>query len=123
MTKPYVEEDDSTFTHCGNKYNLNSLLLLTQNNEVIEFPISDLKWVLKFTKIDPKRVLTANLDVPILVVDEPRYGLVTVDGAHRLFKAVKQSKTHIKGRLVSEEQLLKALINKGAGSSNLSKSW
>jgi len=109
LNELYQEENDSTFTHNGKEYHLNTLLSLTKDAPCILFPVPALSWVLQYTKITPSRVDTADVSVPILVVkDDNEY--VVVDGAHRLARAVRDDVQQIQGKLVTSSKLNQALI-------------
>jgi len=53
-----------------------------------------------YEKANKKRVETANLDFPIIVVSHgPKYQSI-LDGNHRVFKAQMMGKKYIKGRVI-----------------------
>jgi hypothetical protein len=99
----------NTFTHDGSEYNLTKLNSIVRDNPIKTFKVEELKWILQYddpTK-DTERMKRARLSVPILVTKwEDK--LAVIDGLHRLAKTTSDK---IKGRLVSQEQLKKALID------------
>jgi hypothetical protein len=54
--KYYRENPKSTFTHDDQEYDLNKLLKLTSTKKGYNFPIKELKWILKHTKVEKDRV-------------------------------------------------------------------
>lgn len=100
----YQEQKGSSFTHDGVKYDLNKLLKRVDNKEVTDYDVSELKWVLKDTKVKAERVTKADLSKPILVTKWHKK-LVAVDGAHRLTKAVQQKVKQLPGKYVTKEDL------------------
>lgn len=110
--QPYQEDAGSTFTHAGNTYDLNKLLQLTHSQKPQEFKVSDLAWVLSHDAPTFARVKTADLRAPILVYNDPKHGLTTVDGLHRLAKALVTDVPMLPGKLVTNQQLSQCLIGK-----------
>jgi hypothetical protein len=108
--KVYQEAKDSTVTHDGKVYSLNVLFKLTADRPIKQYKTNELSWVLKYTSVNPQRIDKADLTIPILVVDDPRHGLVAIDGAHRLTKAVREHVRVLPGREVTQSDLSKALI-------------
>lgn len=89
----YQEDEDSTVTHNKKEYSLNMLLKLSADMAVEYYPVDDMKWILEFTTVTPKRKKRAELDKPLLIT-KLKDKLVVLDGAHRLAKAVgKKAKT------------------------------
>ena len=99
-SSPYREGPDSTFTHLGIEYSVDKVLDVIRKKKLQPVELRTHKdylgWVLfeptddgKLVKdtLDKKRVDAANTDVPIIVIKDESYGLVTVDGTHRLAKA------------------------------------
>ena len=100
----YQEEPNSTVTHDGTEYNLNTLFKLVDKDPVAYFNVSDLKWILT-----EDRTSDADLEAPVLVtIWDHKY--VILDGGHRLRKAVKEKVQQLPGRFVSPDQLKKAKI-------------
>ena len=89
-----------TFTHEGNEYDLNPLFKLTADFPVFYIPVSKLAWCLDGVALDPERVKAADTSVPILV-SPALEGMVPVDGAHRLQKAINMGLTHIPVKFVT----------------------
>jgi hypothetical protein len=102
----YQEEDDSSVTHNGQRYNLNKLLSITENFKTRPFKVDELKWILKYDKPDPKRMEEADTSVPIIVTYSNKK-LVVIDGLHRLCKAIEKGLTHIEGKFVYKDVLEK----------------
>lgn len=100
----YHEEKGGSFTHDGDKYDLNALFKLTAKEPLAFFKVKDLKWILPETELDPERVEKADVSAPILVT-EYKHKWVVLDGAHRLARAVKDKLDELPGRFVSVEQL------------------
>lgn len=98
----YQEEPGSSFTHDSIEYDLNKLLVLTDQSPVAYFLVSDLAWILAET--DQSRIDSADLSAPILVTEwENKW--VVIDGWHRLQKAVSKRVKVLPGKVVSAEQL------------------
>ena len=109
-TEIYQEEQDSTFTHFGKKYNLNSLLQISKHKPIISVKVVSLKWILNHTHIDLARVNNADLSKPILIcVNE--LGDIVIDGAHRLAKAVENGIESIPAKYVNEKEISTCIIN------------
>lgn len=102
----YQEEAGSSFTHNKQEYDLNKLLAITENFRTRQFKVNDLKWILKWCKPDPERVVEANPLVSILVTYSDKK-LVVVDGLHRLQKAIDQGLEYIEGKFVYKDVLEK----------------
>lgn len=107
----YQEEKGSNFTHDGKDYDLNKILKLVDKQDEIEVKVDDLEWEIEeeLSADDDERVKNADLNAPILVTKwEDK--LVTVDGYHRLIKAVRDGVKELPAKEVSKEQLEKARI-------------
>lgn len=87
----YSEGDDSTFTHMGKTYSVDELLSLTRDLEVTQLSLDKLKWMVE-EDYDVKRMRAANTSVPILVYRLPNRNWVTLDGYHRVVKAIRLDK-------------------------------
>lgn len=108
-SKYYRENPKSTFTHNDEEYDLNKLLKLTSTEKGNYFPIKELKWILKHTKVEPSRVKKADISFPILIgKDDSKW--VIYDGVHRLTKAMDEGKKTIKAVKVSNYMLNKCKI-------------
>lgn len=118
LSELYQEEPESTVSNNGKQYQLNTLFKRVENNEIINFKVDELKWILQYTETQPERVKNADLSSPILVVKEAGLYIV-IDGAHRLTKAVEDGVKQIPGILVAASQLNFSLIN----ILNSSKNW
>lgn len=103
----YQEEPGGTFTHDGDEYSLNPLLKATDDYDVEDIPVDDLKWI-----IDSEEDFEyADTDVPILVTPwEDK--LVVIDGYHRLLKAVDQGLETLPGKMVPKQVLDKYKLDK-----------
>lgn len=110
IKESYTEESDSTFQNGKDIYQLNKIFRLSENIKPIKMQISDLSWILKYTNVDPKRVKDADISVPILIwKDKGQW--VTVDGAHRLKKAMDERKNFIPVKVLNNNLMQKALIS------------
>lgn len=105
----YQEELDSTFTHEGVDYHLNTVLKAIKDLKLQPKPFSvkDLAWVLPHTSIDPERLDKANPNVPVIVAVSAKRDTV-VDGGHRLQKAVNEGRSTIMGYAIDDAILEKA---------------
>lgn len=110
MTKPYEEGFESTASSEGKEYRLDILFRIVQYRKRTVFKVKDLIWVLPHTTVDEDRVQAADVAMPILVYRSKKYGLVTLDGAHRLTKANREGKESIAGYLLMDSDLKKAEI-------------
>lgn len=110
-TKGYREENDSTFTHHGIEYSINKIHEQLENSKakLQTVKVDDLKWIMKYSKPDTKRVTNANTDTPILFTKENGKYYV-IDGLHRLTKAINKGISELTGYLVTQAQLNKAKI-------------
>lgn len=98
----YQEGKGSTFTHDGVEYPLDPFLARAQKLKVKQLRINDIKWNLDGMTLDAERVRRADTSVPILFTVDPKWGIVIVDGTHRLAKAVQQGKYSISGREIPQ---------------------
>ncbi len=105
----YYYEKESTITHYSMLLDLNKLFDITRHRWAIQMDILDLKWILYCTKIEKDRVERADYNVPILVTKE-KAGYVVLDGVHRLKKAYNEQLKIIKVKLVTQDELFKAMI-------------
>ena len=105
----YTEESDSTFQNGKDVYQLNKIFKLSEDIKPSTMPISNLSWILKYTDTDPKRVKSADITVPILVwKDKGQW--ITVDGAHRLKKAISENKDTILVKILDNTLMNEALM-------------
>ena len=110
MNPPYQEEASSCFTHDGVLYNLNTVLWLSAKLPIETIEVSELVWTVGIVSPEElKRAERTDLTCPILVA---KFGdrLVTVDGYHRLIKAIHTAESSLPCRHVTEEILLAARI-------------
>ena len=101
----YKEGPDSTFTHNGKNYRVDDLLSITEDIKSTNMDVGQLDWILEETKIDLKRVSSADLSVPIIVVDTKDWGWVVLDGVHRLSLAKHLGNKTIKVKAIKEKDL------------------
>jgi hypothetical protein len=104
------QEYGSTFTHEDHEYDLNKMFKLVNGRKSEDFPISKLKWILKWTNIKSARVKKADKGVPILIC---KFGSrwIVYDGVHRLTKALEDGDKTIKVIKVPLYILKKSLID------------
>jgi hypothetical protein len=102
----YREEEGSSFTHDKVTYDLNKVLAMVEKQPLAYIKVEDLKWMLSESS-DEERTANADLKAPILVT-EWNHKWVTVDGFHRVKKAVIKKVKELPARIVSAEQLEKA---------------
>jgi hypothetical protein len=105
----YREEKDSTVTHDNKRYSVNKLLDIVKHKPTTTVNVDDLKWILKYTKLDKERVRKANIKHPIIIT-KWKSKWVILDGAHRLQKAVNTNTTHLQAKEVHSDELNKALV-------------
>ena len=106
----YQEGSDSTALHDGKLYQLDTLFKLTKDRKVTLIPIAKLTWVLKYSTIDERRVKTADLNAPLLVYHDKKYGLTVIDGVHRLTKALRNHISSLPAYLLTDADLKSALF-------------
>lgn len=107
----YQERPDSTVTSNGKLYSLNVLFKGVVKQKIIQMKVSDLKWILQYTQTQADRVNNADLSKPILVYHDLEKGYwVTLDGAHRLTKAVRDKQTSLPAYAVDQSLLDSALL-------------
>lgn len=107
----YQEEHNSTATHNGKQYNLNILFARTHAKQTVMIPISDLVWVLAYTHLNGNRIKNADIHAPLLVYNDPKYGLTAIDGAHRLSKAYVLGVDQLPAKMVTDQDLKAAEIS------------
>lgn len=99
----YTEGADSTFTHMGKTYGVDELLSLTSDLEVVQLSLDKLKWMVE-DDYDVKRMRAADTSVPVLVYRLPNRNWVTLDGYHRVVKAIRLDKLKtISAKIVSDK--------------------
>jgi hypothetical protein len=111
LLKELYQEKGSTFTHDGKEYDLNKVLRSVDKQDPIKVAVKDLEWEIEDDLMadDDERVKKADLSAPILVT-KWQDKIVTVDGYHRLIKAVRDGVKELPAKEVSKEQLEKALV-------------
>jgi len=105
----YREGKHSTFTHDGVKYSVDRLIRLTKDTETETVDISKLKWIIPVSSLEQKRVAKADLKYPIIVI-KWHDKIVTLDGAHRVAKAVKQGKEKMQVKFATKSILDKCRL-------------
>lgn len=117
-TPPYQEEEGGTFESNGVQYDLNFLFRETAHLPILTIKVNRLKWVVDPKQpVDQARVDRADLDAPCLVCFTEGREL-TVDGFHRLVKALQNHKPTLRYRRVSQQLLDRARIPPGAPAFN-----
>lgn len=109
---PYTEGPESTFTHDGKTWLVDKALDAARGKSIRKAKVSDLDWVLDHTQINRQRLKTANPSIPALVLNDPKHGLVVLDGAHRLAKAKELGWQSIPVRYVERKELGRAITKK-----------
>lgn len=108
---PYQEGPDSTFTHLGNDYRLDPLLVDAAKLPVKQIHTKKLEWNLRFGEPDPIRLKNADTRYPIIITEEPRYGFVILDGFHRFCKQIEQKRLTVSVRIVPQEWLKRYTVS------------
>lgn len=104
----YKEGPQSTVTHGKHEYLVDDLIEI--DRPVKSIKVSSLDWVLKYTTTHEDRIEKADLSIPVIVLDVGgKYGLVVLDGAHRLAKAVSEGKKEIMAKVIRESDLPKPI--------------
>ncbi len=99
----YREGPTSTFRHQGNTYLVDELLALTKHLKSVDFPLSKLAWMVEDLSIDDiTRVKNADLSYPIIVNEYTPGKFVTLDGYHRVVKAIQKNLKYIKAIVVDK---------------------
>lgn len=107
----YQEEDSSTFIHNNMEYDLNKLLLISNNIPIEKIQTSELSWILKHTNVDKKRVRKSDTSFPLLITfDKAENKWVVLDGAHRLTKVVSENKKYLPVKKVPEKMLEECVL-------------
>lgn len=110
----YQEEPGGTFTHEGHEYDLNTVLRLTANFPIFNIPVEKLAWCLDGVDFDSpedqERVLNADVACPI-IVGPSLEGMVPVDGAHRLKKAIELGLESLPARFATRSVLNAAKLD------------
>lgn len=102
----------NTFTHDDEEYDLDYVRKAVRNLPRVLVKVADLKWLLdecEWSTEDAKRY--AYLGRPIFVV-RWQDKLCTVDGYHRLHRAVRTGLDHLPAIFVPDEVMLKARLKK-----------
>lgn len=110
----YREEEDSVVFHSGNYYSVNQLLESVEHLSVHRVNVQLFAGHIKPGDLDPKRIDAADITKPIIYCDDPVWGLVVLDGAHRVAKAMLKSGTQSIPAKKIPHQWLKPIKHKGA---------
>lgn len=94
------------FTHQGKTYSVDRLLALTRNTPVVQFDVMQLGWMID-DNYDVKRMRAADTSIPICIYYLQKDGAwVTMDGYHRVIKAIYvESRKTIPAKIVTEQML------------------
>ena len=99
------KEYESTVTHDGEEYDLNTMFAMAQQLPVAYFKVDDLKWILKDAEVDNVRKEVADTTVPLLIaVYQDQW--VIIDGLHRLARAVEKGMSMLPGKVVDTSILV-----------------
>lgn len=105
----YSEGIGDSFTHRGIRYDINKVFELAEKIKIEQIPTNKLSWILEHDVPDPKRLKTADYKYPLLVsLEDGVY--YTVDGLHRLTKAVDDEVLSLPCKLISKQILEKARL-------------
>lgn len=102
------QEYQSYFTHNDVLYDLNKIFKYIdgKKDKLKIFKISDLDWILQYSKPDEERLKKVNIKYPIILTfDEKENKYVVLDGLHRLAKSKMKNKEYIWGWFISEKEL------------------
>ena len=103
--------EEGSFTHDGVEYDIKKAFNIAKDKNKRSFKVKDLEWVLKHDTPDKTRKDKADLSAPIMVAKDKKGRLTTVDGLHRLAKAVELKKSSIKGVFLSDKDLEECKIS------------
>ena len=103
----YQEEEDSTVFHAGRIFNVNKLLRSAQHIPVLQVDVNRFKGIVKPDELDPERVQRADYTKPIIYCDDPEWGWVPLDGAHRIAKAMLEGVNKIPAKKFPYQWLTK----------------
>lgn len=113
----YREGPESTFTHDGKEYKLDTVFKYIKDVPIVQFPLDKLLWMLEGDTVDPnygdavyfQREADADLTAPIIVTPW-QDAWVVVDGMHRLTKAVRQGLESLPAKVIHDVILALAEI-------------
>ena len=103
--------EEGSFTHDGVEYDIKKAFNIAKDKNKRSFKVKDLEWVLKHDTPDKTRKDKADLSAPIMVAKDKKGRLTTVDGLHRLAKAVELKKSSIEGVFLSDKDLEECKIS------------
>lgn len=112
----YKEGDDSIAQSEGKSYRVDDLIALTEKLKPESIPVRRLSWIMLYTEVDRDRINQANLKVPVIVVQDEKKRYVTLDGAHRLAKAMELGATSLPCYLLKAKDLAGIELTLGAES-------
>lgn len=104
-SKEVKEADEiDSFTHDNDEYDLQKVKKIVHDHDIKDMEVNDLKWVLKDTDIQKKRLKTADIDNPIIITHWKNKWVV-LDGAHRLTNAVEEKIKYLPTKTISATEL------------------
>lgn len=111
----YQEERGSTFVHDGKTYDINKLLKLSDILKPEQYRVSDMTWILNYDVPEPNTYDKININFPLLITMwfDPEAGAwrhAVIDGLHRLNKAREGRVSHLYGKMIPAEMLVKCLV-------------
>lgn len=87
----------------GKTYSVDRLLQLTKSLPVVQFPTEKLGWMID-DDYNVKRMREADTSVPVLVYQLTEGAWVTMDGYHRVIKAIYvERRKSIPAKIVTEQ--------------------
>lgn len=99
----YKEGAEDSFTYDGRTWLINPFFERSADLPIVRVPVKDLEWVLKHDTPKPDRVRAADVSKPIMFTRDPKWGLVAIDGLHRLQKAVNLHLGTLPGREIPQQ--------------------
>lgn len=112
--KSYREGKNDTATHDGKQYNINKIFEIAEKkHHLISITVNQLTWMVDETDLNypgfVERVRKANTAFPIIVT-KWKDKWVTLDGFHRVCKAVFSGDLTIEAKVIEEDELKHTLI-------------
>lgn len=104
VSEEYSEGKGSTFTHQGKCFLVDDLLALAKSKSTIDFDLAKLQWMTDQPS-DADRVANANTNIPVIVIEYEPNKWVTLDGFHRVCKAIAGGSPTIAAKIVTERDL------------------
>ncbi len=121
----YQEHEGDSFGHDGVDYDINKIFKVAHEQEVSHIPVSDLAWNLEHSKMmsdtgelvcgscytmkgnkieHADRVSKADLTQPIIVLKTEDGKFLSVDGVHRIEKALNAGVEILPVKIISKEE-------------------